>query len=241
MSDLIYDDNNNNEILEKIIEIILATHPIVKDRLNILYPNFNEPSTPEMSISFNFYKRNGVNITQISFLDGDQSFKHSIQNLNILGLINEEVLYNLINYLLTDHDYFQNIDIHEKIPSFCLQMDVNGKIENMHGISCGLINLNFNFYYHPEGKKLFFKYLNAITTTFYKQLQETPTIKKAFTDYSKALKEEFLSSISYEDLKSFFNLLNNNDRSNLINLIPDDHFIQLYNKFIQQDKIKKIN
>jgi len=231
--------NNDAEILKCIKEIILDRHPIVEDRLSILYPSFREPRTPEMEIWFNFYQIEDKTITQISFLDGTLFHKESIPEvININGLISKTLICDLISYLLIDHDCFKNIYRNDTIIE--LSMIVDGRDENMHGISCGEINLKFDFHLHHDSNLLLKEYLKVITATFYEKLKGTSSFKKEFSNYCDFLKSEFINSSTIEELKGFIELLNSNDLCDLIFSIPNDHFVQLYNEYSAQKNIKKL-
>lgn len=235
--ELTYD--NDAEILKCIQEVILERHPIVEDRLHILYPSFNEPRTPEMEIDFNFYKVDNNDITQICFQDGTSNYRQSIPNrIEINGLISKKVICDLISYLLTDHDVFKDIYIHET--SILLPMIVDGRDENMHGISCGEIILNFDFHYHPDSKLLCNQYLKVIATTFYEKLKGTNTFKREFSNYCDNMKIDFLKSLTFEDLKRFIDLLNYDDLNGLVYSMPNDRFVQLYNEYNNQEEEKQL-
>ena len=231
--------NNEEEILNLIKKIILDKHPIVSDRTKILYPDYNEPQTPEMQITFSFIKIDEKDITQVSFMDGTHNYKKGLQEYILInGFISKKVICNLINYLLIDHDYFENIYRHNT--SFELSMNVNGCDDNMHGISCGKINLEFDYYNHPDNKRLLSEYFKIIATTFYEQLKETNMFQKEFSNYCNLVKEEFIKSLTDEELKSFIDLLGNDDLYNLIRSIPNNRFIELYNQYNNQEDIKKL-
>ena len=231
--------DNTEEILKLIQKIILDNHPIVDDRINLLYPSFNEPRTPEMDINFIFYKNGNNDYTQILFMDGTSIYKEIIPDrLEINGLISKKVICNLISYLLTDHDYFKNIYINAT--SIELPMDVNGYYENMHGISCGEITLKFDFSHHPDFKSLLNEYLQVIIINFYEKLKNTITLKNEFKNYFNSVKSEFINSLTTEELKDFINLLSHDDLCNLIYSIPNMRFIELYNEYNKHDNIKKL-
>lgn len=64
--------------------------------------------------------------------------------IELNGLISEIAICDLINYLLTDHDYFKNI--YKSSTSIELPMGIDGREDNMHGISCGEINLKIVYF-----------------------------------------------------------------------------------------------
>ena len=231
--------NNNVKILDEIKKIILKRHPIVDDRLNILYPSSKDPRCPEMEIQFLFYKIDNKNITQILFLDGTSSYKSNIpEQIEINDLISKNILCDLISYLLTDHNLFENI--YKYNTSIELPLIVDGRDENLHGISCGKIILKLDFNSHPDNELLMNEYLKVITTTFYEQLKRTNTFQKDLSNYCNNVKSEFINSLTTEELKQFINLLNNNDLCNLIYSMPNNRFIELYNKYNKEEKIKKL-
>lgn len=239
MKNYLLDYNNNEEILMMIKTLLLNRYPIVDDRLHILYPMYNEPMTPEVDINFYFYNNDNKDITEIIFLDGTRISKSStLDRLIINNLISGDVICDLINYLLTDHDYFKNIHIDDD--KLMLIMGVNGCNENMHGISCGDITISFDFHFYPNKKKLLRKYLKIITTTFFKELQNTPTFKEEFSNFYRYIKNDFINSLSTEELRDFINLFNRDDLYYLINSLPDDRFSLLYNQYNEQKNIKKL-
>ena len=231
--------NNDEEILNCIKKIILNRHPIVQNRLDILYPYFDQPLTPEMEIDFRFHKINDNDITHILFLDGTDNHKESIhESITINGLISKKAIYDLINYLLTDHDWIKNICKYDTY--FQIPMDVGGCEENMHGISCGEINLKFDFYRHPNKQKMLNEYLKFIAINFYEQLKNTSSVKRELSNYCDLVKKEFINSLTDDNLKSFFCLLNNEDLYNLIFSLPNNRFIELYNEYIKQEDQKQL-
>lgn len=231
--------DNDAEILKCIQDVILERHPIVEDRLDILYPSFNEPRTPEMEIQFIPNRIDNKDITEIIFLDGTSNYKQSIPNKIVInGLISKKVICDLISYLLADHDIFKDIYIHET--SILLPMTVDGRNENMHGISCGEITLNFDFTYHHDNKLLCKECLKVISTTFYNKLKGTDTFKREFTNYCDNMKLDFLKSLTFEELKKFIDLLDYDNLYNLIYSMPNDCFVQLYNEYNNQENPKNL-
>ncbi|MBQ8219089.1 MAG: hypothetical protein IJZ79_04980, partial [Bacilli bacterium] len=92
----------------------------------------------------------------------------------------------------------------------------------------------------PNKKKLLRKYLKIITTTFFKELQNTPTFKEEFSNFYRYIKNDFINSLSTEELRDFINLFNRDDLCYLINSLPDDRFSLLYNQYNEQKNIKKL-
>ena len=190
--------DNDKEILQCMKEIILDRHPIVEDRMDVLFPSVHGPRKPEMGIHFIFNRYNDSDITQILFLDGTEDFKTTIPDrIQIDGLISKKLVCDFVSYLLTDHDCFRNI--YKKATSIELPMVVDARDDNMHGISCGEINLCFDFTHHPDYKSLLNDYLKIITTTFYEELKKTSSFEKEFSDYCNSIKHEFINSLTIDD------------------------------------------
>lgn len=224
--------NEKEKILRCIKEIIINRHPVVENRLDILYPNFGDPPTPEMEIKFRFLRIEEQDITQVIFLDGNHQCKASIpERIRINGLILKEIIIHFIRYLLTDHDHISYMNKSLKSLDFELCFDVDGRDDNMHGIGCGPITIAFDFSKHPDGKRLWNYYLKEIILSFYDQVKETGMMKREFANYCDLVKKEFLDSLTEQDLRTFVGLLNQYDLYQLVRSIPDERFIELYKEY----------
>lgn len=230
--------DNDTEILKAIIDILLNLYPIVDDRMDILFPPFGK-KIPELNINFCFHEIDNQNVTMVSFLAGNRDYKCATPNdLQINGLISKKVVCDFISYLLSDHDVFK--DIHKWFNRIELPMTINLCDENMHGISCGDITLSFDFSRHPNCENLLNDYLKVIVTTFCDKLQTTATFKREFSKYCGFVKNEFIDSLSEEQLKVFVSLLNMEDLCKVLYSLPDDRFIELYEEYNNQDKTKQL-
>lgn len=232
-------NDNNQEILKTLIDIILRKHPIVEDRSHVLYPNFNEPRTPEMEIHFNFYNEDEKSITQVIFMDGTKSYKESIPDMVITdGLISKEIVCIFIDYLLLDHDWFK--DIYKYHTNIKIPMGVSSNDCMMNGISCGEICLNLDFNNHSDGKVLLNEYFKVIVIRYYEKLKHTNSFDGWFSEYCNFVKSDFINSLTIEEMKKFITSLNGDDLCNLIYSIPNDRFIELYNDYNSNDDVKTL-
>lgn len=225
-------------ILDYIKEIILNRHPIVKDRTNILYGN---SETPEMKVIFNFLEIDNKDATSISFMEGTHRFKTSIpERVRINDLVSIQVIYNIIQFLLSDHDIISEVNKYDSITNFNISFDVDGRDENMTGISCGRITLEFEFNRHSKSKELYSLYLKGIITTFYEFLKDTDMMKREFADYCNFLKQEFIKSLSEGEERDFISLFNIGDLYDAICSLSDKRFIELYNQFNAREKKREL-
>ena len=232
MEKLELDYNNDNEILKIIIDIILKRHPIVNDRVDIL---FEYPRT-SMDIIFRFYEVEDKQYTRIYFTDGTDITKYSIpEQLIINNLVSTKMLCNLIYYILNDHDHIKNISIQDNFIS--LSFDVNMNDDNMNGISCGDINLRLDFCCINDSRLLINDYLTNIISNFYDKLKHVKSFNEQYNKYRSLLQDNIINSMSDEELHDFINLLDNYDLCNMLLGISNEHFFELYDDFKKQ-KIK---
>lgn len=235
------DCDNSNEIIKVIKNIILSKHPIVDDRMDLLMHN----PAPAMDIDVDIYKDEKDNsFTNIMFLDGNNSSKTSIEErLNIKSLISTTTINGLIQFILNDHDIIRAI--YKNKNGINILFVVDFREENMHGISCGSISLELDFYGYQNHNEILEEYFNSIVTTFNRQLVHTEWFKKGYKNYCIMTKAQLINSLSETDLHKFMSLLTNEDICNLLLDMPDDKFGEIYTelKNIQNDQknlIKKI-
>lgn len=230
--------DNENEILKSLIDTLTSICPIVDDRTDILFPLLGK-RVPELEIHFDFRKIDDQEFTQVSFLGGTSDYKCSVPNNMVINkLISKKVVCDFIEYLLNDHDVIRNIyKVHNSIQ---LPMTINLCDQNMHGIGCGDITLNFDFDRHPDNEKLFDEYLRVIITTFRNKLENTETFKREFSRYCGLVKTELINSLSLDQLKEFINLLDMQDLCSVVYSLPDDRFIELYGEYENQEKDKQL-
>lgn len=231
--------DDEKAVVDYIKEIILNRHPIVDNRLDILYPEIGQPETPEMAITFSFYKKDGLDVTRITFMDGTSRAKRGIpEKIQYNELIPIGVIYGLFYFLLKDHDYISNISRSDQFHHFDVSFDVDGRDENMHGISCGRIKVELDLNRYPNSEKLYLYYLNSIVSTFYEALKETGMMKTEFANYCRFVKQSFFDSLSEEELREFIALFESKDLYGVIMSLPDNRFIELFNQYNETSKKK---
>jgi len=227
--------NNDEEIIKAIQNIILSKHPIIENRIDIL---FNYPS-PVMDIILNFYSdKNNDKFTQILFCDGNENMRCGIsEQLFINDYISIDVLCNLIHYILSDHDHIKSISKENDLIKLVFGVDV--KNENIKGISCGDINLQLDFKKLDEHNKVSDYYLREIVNCFYDQLKYTDSFRREYNEYCLLLKEKFVNSLTDRELYDFIEMLDSNDLHSLLLNMCNERFIELYDDFKRKNTIGK--
>lgn len=232
--------DDEKKVLDYIKEIILNRHPIVEDRLDILQPYYGQPETPEMDITFGFYNIEGQDVTRITFMDGTRPAKRGIpEKIKYNGLIPVSVIYDLFYFLLEDHDHISSISRSDQFHHFDVSFDVDGRDDNMHGISCGRIKVELDLNHYPNNEKLYLYYLNSIVSTFYEALKETDMMKAEFANCCRIVKQSFFDSLSEEELRDFIASVESRDLYGVIMSLPDNRFIELFNQYNKTSKTEE--
>lgn len=231
---------DNIDVVESIKNIILNRYPILENRMDAL-------ELPRvLEINMKFYKddhdQEGVHIM---FLDGTNNFKCSIpERIMMNQLITTEMLCNLIQFIVADHDWVDFLEVPynnagwQKIK---LSFLVNQREDNMRGMGCWDIQLVLDFSKHSDKKELTVQYLDAIVHRFYKQLKDTPYIRRQYHDYCLKEKTKILNSFSDSELHDFMNLLSTEEVCQILSSLEDQRFIELYQNFMEQKSDCKDN
>ena len=157
---------NNNKILEQSIEsyirdVILKYCPYLDNRIHIL----GNTNTPEIEIKINIKTIESI----ISFLYGNSTFKKSIPEKAIISYnIRYKELFAIIDYILTDHEIIEYIDINAN--EISMLFDINWTEKKLSGINCNNINLILSF----ETKKLLIEYAKRLLSKYKSYLKNTP-------------------------------------------------------------------
>lgn len=220
--------NNDKEVVEFVKSVILKNHPI-DDRIDML---LRCPS-PAMDIRFDFYEDQEKTYTDLFFMDGNDNYMHSLyDSLTIDGLVSEKVIIDLVKFILTDHDYISSFSFNDG--NIFMNFKVDLKDENMYGITCGTIGLNFYYYQSKNSQLIKQKYSKLLISNFIDYMKNTEFYKKAYKTYTTSFKSEFISKISEENLYKFIKLIDKDTLKNILINMPFESFINAYNE-MQED------
>ena len=209
----------NEEILEKIKNIIITLHPYMENRLPILlkYPN------PSMDISFFFHPTG----TTIIFADGLETSKRSItEKIELDFWVDSELINSLIALLLQDHDYIS--DLKKGKDTLSIGTDVELSLNSYSGIACGIINVELNFHGCPNKEKLLNEYYDSLVCTFYDQVKDTPGFKYQFEDEGMIVKKDLIKKLTKDEMLSILSTLSEENLREIINKIPVPIFMKGY-------------
>lgn len=239
-SEIILDNTDSDKIVEEIKKIIISRHPIIENRSEVLM-KYGRPRYA-MDIEFNIGKDDDY-FTQVCFLDGTNNFKSSIkENLMIKGLVDKEVLIKLIAFILENCNYIRTIDKcsgYKNIPAmFKLDFDINFGEHNEVGLDCHYLGLKMETY-EKDAANIMKPYLVEIGNTYYDNLKHTYLFQKQYQNYMELSKDEFLNSLNSEELRYFFELLDDSILRNMVLNMANDEFIDTYKKF-ENSKVKKL-
>ena len=180
---------NNNKILEQSIEsyikdVIIKYCPYLDNRIHIL----GNTNTPEIEIKINIKTIESI----ISFLYGNSTFKKSIPEKAIISYnIRYKELFEIIDYILTDHEIIEYIDINAN--EISMLFDINWTEKNLSGINCSKISLILSF----ETKKLLIEYAKRLLIKYQHNIENNPyyeKINKTLTEEVKLLNNEDINN-----------------------------------------------
>ncbi len=223
--------NTDEAIVASLKQIILSKYPIVDNRIDML----SLDGVPELKILLRFYECDGLDITRVLFLEGNNVFKFSMsESLTISGLISTSAIFSFFNYLLSDHSFVSNFS--KDSSSFLLAFDMTVSEEEMRGIGCGKIEVEFDFSKHPNCRDLINYYLKSVVKTFYEALRDTTLMQREFADYCDVIKTNFLMGLSEDEVRDFLSLCDKETLSILGNALPNDVFAELYGRYACQKR-----
>ena len=229
--------NNDSEIVEFVKETILKRHPVM-DRLEVLF----SPSRPAMIIDFYFYEEYGKTYTDLSFMDGNEGCKQGIyEGLIIEGLVSEKVIIEITNFLLKDHDYISMFYTNDYRTMVDFKVDM--REENMHGISCGTISMNFDYgLVSNKNKKIIkHKYSKVFVSNFLDYMKHTDFYKEAYNLYTSGFKSEYFDSLDDESLYKFVKQMDKDSLKELLKEMDFERFLKTYNEMQEEYKDAPIN
>ena len=221
--------DKEKEILESVKEVILNHYPIVKNRLNILMTDYNEPETPEIEIHFSFFKSAEGDMTRIMFLNGTRNYKTSIpERFLVQGFVSKKLVITFLRYLLKDHDWLKNISqLNNRIE---IPLGVVWRDDNMTGIGCGEIKIVLDFRGFSN-QQLLKSYLKDILISFYDKAKNTPIFHQEFKRFCEITKKEFFESFTEEEVTDFFDLLTIAEKRKLLLEMSDELFLEVYKRY----------
>lgn len=225
------DTNKDEKILEYIKKILLKYHPLVDDRLETLF------GSSRFDILFDVYSFNGTENSCISFMDGHEFARSSILDyLELNDIFSLQVVYNLINYILSDHEivrsfYKTNSDIR-------FEFNVNICNDNMHGIDCHTIGLIINFRGDKDMSSYLKCFFNNIVVTFFDKIKDTEYMKKQIGEYISEIKNKYLELHNKEEILELLSKLSYSDLKFVIRDMEDNMFMDALNKGIKVEPVK---
>lgn len=233
MQEIIINGENNLEIIKEIKKIILNRYPILEDRMDSLWD-----SQKAIEINIKFLSEKNKAETYVMFLDGVEGFKVATpERIQMNKLITPNMICDLIEFIISDHDYVKGLNqSQDKIE---LSFGVDMRDDNMKGMECQTIELILDFKYCMDKEELIMQYLKEIISHFASQLQDTAFVQKHLHEYCCNQKAEVINSLASEELRSFIQLLSDEDLCKLLLTLSDNEFANLYNRFMKQEDQKK--
>lgn len=217
----------NEDLFVYVKSIILTYCPYTDNRLSIL----GNANSPEIDIKVNIRD----NQTQVMFLFGNHSFKQSIPEQIIIPYIIEfDEISEIIDYILGDHEYIQNINLYNNLIG--LNFAINWTDESIKGISCGNIGLNLKF----NSIELEKQYLYLLFQKYYAFLEKTPSFKRIKNEYINSVKQSYINTLDKSQLISLLSAMNENELKELLHNLDNDTFIKYSAENEPQTKVKKI-
>jgi len=222
--------DKNSEIIDAIMEIITKYYPVTENRHKSLL-SLRGNANSYIDIDITYAREKGKDVTGISFSDYKSS--RSLPDfLEIDGLLNDSLLYDLFTVILKDHDWISSFFVNNSILQ--IKTDINWTDQNLTGINCREINFNFDFYYHPDKDHLMEHTIQFFTLNFFEQLQGTSFMKEALTSYFSQVKQLFIDSLSSDDIRKFICMLDDEALIEIINDLPNNVFTPIYTKFNEE-------
>lgn len=213
-----------DEILNKIKKSIYDINPLAKPRVHT--SNFFSTKAPEMGIQILFFDDENSKLkTQVIFSEGNYYHKNSVSSFVIDNLIEKEVILELLKFILKNFPIIS--DFETKNSEFSLEFTFPAEMNNLEGISCRKITLDFSSRNH---KYIISEYLIYILNNFYKELINTTLFKTKYEEYLNQNKDNILSSLDEVGLRKIIGLLNEQELRNLLKNIPDEVLVNLYNQ-----------
>ena len=219
---------NQNEVLDRIKNEILESHPI-------LNPRENNEIKSIMEIYFNFsIAYDNTLITTIGFLDGNEYSRVSTSTTYKLEEhIDFEIVNQIISYLISNYTYISDFSINQT--SFSLNFEYPFEMENQEGISCDKIILKL-IARDKELIETLKQYLINILFQYKNELSQTQTFKYQYNEYCNNLQNNILDSLNEKEIEEMIKILPFEIKRKLMKKMPSQSFLQFYQEYYHQDK-----
>ena len=221
-----------NQIIEKIKNIIFKYYPIEENRIDSLMNGRNS----EMDIDF-IFNGNSINETTINVFNGNKFSKTLVEKNSIKGLVDKQIIIELISFILSDHDVISNFYYNDK--RIVLLFNVDLRENNMKGIGCQNILLTLDFSEHINFNQITDEYLYEIINNFYEKIKNTEQFKKDYDCFLDELKTAIIMDLSSKELSNIFKSLNEEDMRNILLNMSSDDFTDLYTNCEKSNQLVK--
>lgn len=227
---------NENEVVEKIINLINELHPAKTPRIDLHTPSFKRPST---DIEINLVENDNMPYTFINILDGTESFKQSVPKGEMLidVFLDTKILKKLIDYILTNFPIVYSFNVNEYSISINFSFSKNNGFYETSGLSLENINLEISIRDLKLKNKLK-EYLIFIISTYESVLKQTSFWQENIQKY----KEKLLFEMEYNYIIDFISHLTEDEIRKLLANISNERFIEVMNeltsKYAKLERLK---
>ena len=227
---------NENEVVEKIINLINELHPAKTPRIDLHTPSFKRPST---DIEINLIENDNMPYTFINILDGTESFKQSVPKGEMLidVFLDTKILKKLIDYILTNFPIVYSFNVNEYSISINFSFSKNNGFYETSGLSLENINLEISIRDLKLKNKLK-EYLIFIISTYESVLKQTSFWQENIQKYKKKI----LFEMEYNYIIDFISHLTEDEIRKLLAYISNERFIEVMNeltsKYAKLERLK---
>ena len=220
---------NENEVVERIINLINELHPVKTPRIDLHTPSFKRPST---DIIINLIEEDNMPYTFINILDGTESSKQSVPKGKILTdvFLALNTLKDLIDYILANFPVVYSLNVNEYSISFNSSFSKNSDFYETSGLSLENINLEISIRDLSLKNKLK-EYLIFIISTYYSALKQTSFWQENIQKYKKKM----LFEMEYDYIIDFISHLSQDEIRKLLVNISNERFIEIMNDMISKE------
>ncbi len=216
----------DSAVIQFVVDRLLNYYPIINNRidevadLNIFEIRFQFGSSTEIQ-----------EFTNIYFSNGNNRFRRGTNDRLVLcSVINIEPIYEIIDWILKDHDVISNFTIQHQTLS--MTFVVNQTEESIRrGISLGTLLLTLDFAKYSKSQELLGNYATAIIERYFEKLKHLNSFKEAAREHFRQLRDGMVDSVSDEVLKQRFGdpailryMLKEMDPETLARIIDEEDF-----------------
>ena len=216
----------DSAVMQFVVDRLLNYYPIINNRidevadLNIFEIGFQFGSSAKIQ-----------EFTNIYFSNGNNSFRLGTNDRLVLrSVINIEPIYEIIDWILQDHDVISNFTIQHQTLSMAFV--VNQTEESIkRGIPLGTLLLTLDFAKYSKSQELLGNYATAIIKRYFKKLKHLKPFKEAAREHFRQLRNSMVDSLSDEVLKQHFGdpatlryMLNEMDPATFARIIGEEDF-----------------